>query len=118
MRPLSTTFHIHGSVSDLCIYSQDQCSYSATGPSWEYINRSQTDECGNWDWGRAFTFLGIHKWDFCCSVQKSCLHVQTYYNPSILLLRAREAYCRGLREGYMNGGSGGGEGKAGREEIG
>jgi hypothetical protein len=21
--------------------------------SWEYINRSQTHELGNWDWGRA-----------------------------------------------------------------
>ncbi len=32
--------------------------------SWEYINRSQTHECGNWDLGRAIPFLGIHKWDF------------------------------------------------------
>ncbi len=27
--------------------------------SWEYINRSQTHECGNWNCGRAFPFLGI-----------------------------------------------------------
>ncbi len=27
--------------------------------SWEYINRSQTHECGNWDCGRAIPFLGI-----------------------------------------------------------
>ncbi len=31
-------------------------AYSAAGKyvdwSWEYINRSQTHECGNWDWGR------------------------------------------------------------------
>jgi hypothetical protein len=26
---------------------------------WEYINRSQTHECGNWDCGRAIPFLGI-----------------------------------------------------------
>jgi hypothetical protein len=24
-----------------------------------YINRSQIQECGNWDWGRAISFLGI-----------------------------------------------------------
>ncbi len=24
-----------------------------------YINRSQAQECGNWDWGRAIPFLGI-----------------------------------------------------------
>ncbi len=29
---------------------------------WEYIN-----ECGNWDWGRAIPFLGMHKWYFRCS---------------------------------------------------
>jgi hypothetical protein len=35
---------------------------------WEYINQSQTPECGYWDWGHAIYFLGIHKWDFRCSV--------------------------------------------------
>jgi hypothetical protein len=34
----------------------------------KYLNRSQTHECGNWDWSRAIPFLGMHKWDFCCSV--------------------------------------------------
>ncbi len=28
-------------------------------PSWEYIIRSQTHECGNWDWGPDIPFLGI-----------------------------------------------------------
>jgi hypothetical protein len=37
--------------------------------SWEYINRSQAHECRNWDKGRAISFLGIHKWDFRCSVR-------------------------------------------------
>ncbi len=27
-----------------------------------------THEWGNWDWGRAILFLGLHKWDFLCSV--------------------------------------------------
>ncbi len=36
--------------------------------SWEYINRSQIHECGNWDWGRAIPRKGIHKWDLLCSV--------------------------------------------------
>ncbi len=35
---------------------------------WEYINRSQTHECGNWDWGCAVWFLGIHKSDPLCCV--------------------------------------------------
>jgi hypothetical protein len=34
--------------------------------SWEYINRSQTHECGTWNVGRAISFLGIHKWDIRC----------------------------------------------------
>ncbi len=28
-------------------------------PSWEYIIRSQTRECGKWDWGPDIPFLGI-----------------------------------------------------------
>ncbi len=36
---------------DINSYFQDQSSYSAAGKyvdqSWEYINRSQTNECGN-----------------------------------------------------------------------
>ncbi len=28
-------------------------------PSWEYIIRLQTHECGNWDWGPDIPFLGI-----------------------------------------------------------
>ncbi len=28
-------------------------------PAWEYIIRSQTHECGNWDWGPDIPFLGI-----------------------------------------------------------
>jgi hypothetical protein len=39
----------------------------------EYINRSQTHEGGNWDWGRAIPRNGIHKWDFTCSAAPSFL---------------------------------------------
>jgi hypothetical protein len=35
--------------------------------SWKYIDRSQTHECENWDWGWAIPFLGIHKSKFLCS---------------------------------------------------
>ncbi len=40
--------------------------------SWEDINRSQTHECGYWDWGRAIPRKGIHKCDFPCSVVQKC----------------------------------------------
>jgi hypothetical protein len=43
--------------------------------SWEYINRSQTHECGNWHRGRAIPRKGIHKWDFLCSVDYIVLNV-------------------------------------------
>jgi hypothetical protein len=36
--------------------------------SWEYINRSQTHECKNWDCGHAIPFLGKYKLDFWYSV--------------------------------------------------
>ncbi len=33
-------------------------------PSWEYIIRSQTHECRNWDWGPDIPFLGIFASNF------------------------------------------------------
>ncbi len=33
-------------------------------PLWEYIIRSQTHECGNWDWGPDIPFLGIFASNF------------------------------------------------------
>ncbi len=48
----------------------------------EYINPSQKHECGNWDCGRAVSFLRVHTSDFLCSVlscsQKSCCILPTY----------------------------------------
>ncbi len=41
-------------------------------PSWEYIIRSQTHECGNWDWGPDIPFLGLfvsNFWHFVFAVQ-------------------------------------------------
>jgi hypothetical protein len=42
----------HSCVCERFIYSHHQSAYSAAGKyvdrSWEYINRSQTHECGNW----------------------------------------------------------------------
>ncbi len=59
----------HSCVCERFIYSHDRSASSAAGNmSWEYINRSQTHECENWDWGRAIPRKGIHKWDFHCSV--------------------------------------------------
>ena len=56
------------------IYFQVRSTYSAAGKyvdrSWQYINRSKTHECGNWDcwdWGRTNPFLGKHKWNLRCS---------------------------------------------------
>jgi hypothetical protein len=52
LRGLSPTFHIHVSETDLYIPTIGlpillQEIY--VDRSWEYINRSQTRECGNWD---------------------------------------------------------------------
>ncbi len=50
---LSPSSYTHISVRDLYTYFQDRSAYSAAGKyvdrSWEYINQSQTHECGNWD---------------------------------------------------------------------
>jgi hypothetical protein len=48
----------------ICLF----CPRKYVDRSWEYINHSQTYECGNWDWDRAIPRKGINKWDFRCSV--------------------------------------------------
>ncbi len=53
----------HSGVCERFIYSQDRSTLfppaEKADPSWEYIIRSQTHECGNWDWGPDIPFLGI-----------------------------------------------------------
>ncbi len=63
----------HSYVCEQCICSHNQseclfCFRKYVDLSWECIIRSQTHECGNWDWGRAIPRKVIHKCDFCCSV--------------------------------------------------
>ncbi len=49
--------------------------------SWDYINRSQTNECENWGWGRAISRKGIQKWDFRCSAGDGRgIVTKKYYN--------------------------------------
>ncbi len=57
----------HSCVCERFMYSHDRSAYSTTGKyvdrSWEYINRSQTHECGNWDWGLAVPekeYIGVN----------------------------------------------------------
>jgi hypothetical protein len=74
-RGLSPNFHIHASVSDLYISTiglpilLEEICRPILGL--QYINRSQTHECGNWGWGRAIPRKGIHKKDFRCSVGRN-----------------------------------------------
>ncbi len=46
----------------------DSVSGMLADRSWEYINCSQIHECRNWEWGRAVSFLAVHKSDFLYSV--------------------------------------------------
>ncbi len=53
--------------------------------SWEYINHSQTHECGNWDWGRAIPRKEVHKRDFPCSVLPQRDHHSSFFPPTYSL---------------------------------
>ncbi len=67
---LSPSSYSHISVRDIYIFPRLICLFcwrKYVDRSWEYINRSQTHECENWDWGSAIPRKGIHKWDFPCS---------------------------------------------------
>ncbi len=60
-RSLRPNFHIHVSVCDEYIYSQDRSTFSCRriGRPIVGIYQLLRYECGNWDWGRAIPFLGI-----------------------------------------------------------
>ncbi len=67
LRGHSPNFHIHVSWAGPTIGL-----LSAAGNLWTdlgniHINRSETYECGNWDWGLAILRKGIHKWALRCS---------------------------------------------------
>ncbi len=48
----------------VCVF----CWRKYVDQSLEYINRSQTHECGNWGWGRAIPRKGIYNRNCRCSV--------------------------------------------------
>ncbi len=69
-RNCAASFHIHVSLT-IYIFPESVCLFCCrkyVNRSWEDINRSQTHECGNWDWGRAIPRKRIYKWYFRCSV--------------------------------------------------
>ncbi len=58
---LVPNFYIHVSLSDLCIYSHN---WSSADRSWEYINRSQIHESGNWETEQYNDVAQFHFWEF------------------------------------------------------
>ncbi len=79
-RGLSPNFNIHVSMSELYILTMvlpillEEICRLILG-----INRSQTHECGNWDWGRAIPRKGIYKRNCRCSVGNHLgLHVEVW----------------------------------------
>jgi hypothetical protein len=64
---LSPSSYTHISV-EIYIFPGSVLPILLQDRSWKYINRSQTHECGNWDWGRAIPRKGIQKCYYRCSV--------------------------------------------------
>jgi hypothetical protein len=65
---------------------------------WEYINRSQTHECGNWGWGHAIPRKGIHKRNCRCNANSLAHHWKTHLpdaTSTIWLLYTRVQYQKG-----------------------
>ncbi len=58
------------------------------------INRSQTQECGNWGWSLAITRKGIHKWDFHCSASRNSIPAKAVWRPFILFECLKPLMCR------------------------
>jgi hypothetical protein len=76
----------HLCVCERFIYSQDRSTYLPAAEKadwwWEYINRSQTHECGNWDWGCAIHFFGIFVSNFWYCVFAVQYEERFPYEPS------------------------------------
>ncbi len=75
-------------LREIFIFLEPTCLFCSTeilyvDRSREYINCSQTHECGNWDWGRAIPRKGIHKWDFPCIVGSSMPEPITTFSSRI-----------------------------------
>ncbi len=57
-------------------------------PSWEYIIRSQTHECGNWDWGPNIPFLGIFVFVFAVLELQISLRIYKNLNDPNIIFRS------------------------------
>jgi hypothetical protein len=79
LRGLIPNFHIHVSLRYFYIPSIGRPILLQENMWSDSGNRSQTHECGNWDWSRTIPFLGIHKWDFRCSVDSEVKKWKTLY---------------------------------------
>ncbi len=92
--PIPYTHIIESYICERFIYFQDRSAFSAAGKyvdrSREYKNRSQTHECGNWDWGQAIHRKGIHKWDFPCSVETKCKKKKLWTQWNVLYVFLRK----------------------------
>jgi hypothetical protein len=106
LRGFSSNFHIHVSVSDLYVYSYDRSAYSVEGKSvdrsWQYINCSQTHECGNWVGTKAaqFPFLEYINGIFVAVwlvrfAQRYTTWFSPQHSPLSFLLWLKQ-YCEGL----------------------
>ncbi len=69
-------------------------------PSWEYIIRSQTHECGTWDWDPDISFLGI----FVSNFRHFVFAVQPHYryqlnicNQNYIILLGIMIFCWEVR---------------------
>ncbi len=90
--------HIYVYVRDLyistmiCLF----CCRKYVDRSWEYINGSQSHQCGNWDRGHAVPTNWIHtvKWDFRCSAENVKVLNKFYQNSKERVIKGWHSFLR------------------------
>ncbi len=86
LRGCSPNFHIHVSVSDLYISTISPPIFLQQNRLTHRGNRSQKQECRNWDWGRAFVSGNI-----CCEFSVYCL-CRAVWSPILNFLHKLHKY--------------------------
>ncbi len=111
---VSTNFHIHMSVSDLYVYSEDRSAYFPVAEqadrAWKYINLSHIYECRNWETEHYNLEITVYIYiytGFSQALHQQCIGNLVFNSDGIgspqLLFRAIDRHMAGSLKVFIEG---------------